>query len=150
ADEGGAAAGYNVAMANERIRVFILERHPAIRAGLRALLESSPEIVVVGEAGDSAGILTHIMATQPDIVLLDPDLPDDGGLPLLRELSAALPAASLLVHTDDGASAKMQAAFAAGVQGYLLKGQSSQKLVQTIRLLYASRVDLTANQDLPD
>lgn len=137
-------------MANERIRVFILESHPAIRAGLRALLESAPDIVVVGEAGDSAGTLTHINALQPDVVLLDPDLPDDGGLSLLRALSAAVPAASLLVHTDDGAPAKMQAAFAAGVKGYLLKGQSSQKLVQTIRLLCVSQADSTADQDMPD
>lgn len=137
-------------MANERIRVFILESHPAIRAGLRALLESSSDIVVVGEAGNAEGILTHIMDLQPDVVLLDPDLPADGGPPLLRELSAALPAASLLVHTDDGASAKMQAALAAGVKGYLLKGQSSRKLVQTIRLLCANRIDLTANEDSPD
>ena len=71
------------------IRVFLLDDHEVVRRGIRDVLESEPDIVVVGEAGTAAEALARVPAVEPDVAILDVRLPDDDGVSVCRELRSS-------------------------------------------------------------
>ena len=84
------------------IRVLIVDDHVIVRAGLRMLLESQPDLLVVGEAGTCADALTLTTREQPDIILLDLDLSGEMALASIPTLLAAAPQARILILTGAG------------------------------------------------
>jgi len=79
-----------VSMSDKTIRVMLVDDHAMVREGLRLLLRAAPDIAVVGEAGDGVAAIALAERVSPDIVVLDLDLPNGGGMSVLRELSKAL------------------------------------------------------------
>ena len=73
------------------MRVFLLDDHEVVRTGLRALLEASDDIEVVGEAGTVAEALARIPPTRPDVAMLDVRLPDGSGVEVCREIRSQQP-----------------------------------------------------------
>src|SRR5690349_21237814 len=73
---------------NKPIRILLADDHPIFRAGLRALLESQPDLEVVGEAGDGAEAIARARELRPDIILLDISMPEVDGLETLRRMQA--------------------------------------------------------------
>jgi two-component system response regulator DevR len=73
------------------ITVFLLDDHEVVRRGVRDLLESEPDIEVVGEAGTAASALARIPALRPDVAVLDVKLPDGDGVSVCREIRSRMP-----------------------------------------------------------
>lgn len=119
----------------EQIRVFLLDDHEIVRRGLRALLESEGDIVVVGEAGTVAGAAEAIIELAPDVAVLDARLPDGTGIEVCRQVRSANPDVRGLILTSYDDDEAMYAAILAGASGYVLKQIEGSSLLSGIRLV---------------
>jgi DNA-binding NarL/FixJ family response regulator len=120
------------------ISVFLLDDHEVVRLGVRQLLESEPDIEVVGEASTAAQALARIPALRPDVALLDVRLPDGDGVTVCREVRSMMeqpPACLMLTSFSDDEA--LFTAIMAGAAGYLLKQVSGLDLVGAVRRLAA-------------
>ena len=120
---------------NHPIRVFLLDDHEIVRRGLRALLESEGDIVVVGEAGLAAGAAEQIVALAPDVAVLDARLPDGSGVEVCRQVRSDAPDVKALILTSYDDDEAMHAAILAGSSGYVLKQIEGSSLLNGIRLV---------------
>jgi DNA-binding NarL/FixJ family response regulator len=119
-------------MDDSRIRVLIADDHPVFRFGLRALLSATPDLEVVGEATGGAEAVALAAALQPDVIVMDLNMPDLNGLEATRRILPTSPHIAILVVTmfdDDSVFAAMQA----GARGYLLKGAEPEATLRAIR-----------------
>lgn len=115
------------------IRVFVVDDHPVVRHGLLALLKYEPGMEVAGDAADGQSAIDSVLATQPDVVLLDLRLPGLNGVEVMQRCRQAGAAARFLVLTTYDSDEDIARALAAGAKGYLLKDVSSFELMQAIR-----------------
>jgi two-component system, NarL family, invasion response regulator UvrY len=120
------------------VRLFMVDDHPAVREGLRLLLEQQG-VVMCGEAGDAVTALAGIPGAAPNLVMVDLSLGKESGLPLVRTLAGLLPHVPLLVYSMHEDSFHVQQAFAAGASGYVTKREVSALLTLAIGELLAGR-----------
>src|SRR5665213_3531803 len=99
------------------VRVFIAEDHEVTRFGIKAVIESNPEFKLVGEAADGKLAYGEILASNPDVILMDIGLPSIDGIELSRKVKSAAPQIKILVFTSRESSDQILAAFAAGADG---------------------------------
>lgn len=114
------------------IRVLVVDDHTVLRKGLCSLLTPKYGIEVIGEAGDGVEAVEQARALQPDVILMDLEMPRKTGLDAILEIRRADPAARILVLTSFGEDAKVAAAVRAGALGFLLKDSSLDELVHAI------------------
>ena len=120
-------------MAQESLRVFLLDDHELLRRGVRGMLEAAPDIEVVGESGLAGEGTRRILALRPDVAVLDVQLPDGSGIDVCRDVRAKDPAIhALMLTTYDDAQARM-ASLIAGAAGFVLKEIRGQDLVSAVR-----------------
>lgn len=112
-------------------RLFLVDDHPIVREGLRAMVESAGH-EVAGEAGDATAALTGIVATSPEVVLMDLDLGRLSGLDLTAALRARGDPVRVLVFTMHSQPRRVAQALEAGVHGYLLKDAGRDLLLQAL------------------
>ncbi|MDP9379092.1 MAG: response regulator transcription factor [Chloroflexota bacterium] len=114
------------------IRVLIADDHPVFRFGLRALLAAEPATEVVGEATTGDEAIDLAAALQPDIVLMDLNMPGPNGIEATRRIAQQHPRIGILVVTmfDDDS---VFAALRAGARGYILKGSEGEETLRAIR-----------------
>lgn len=117
------------------IRILIADDHPVFLEGLRLLLDSTPDLEVVGAAVDGTALLAVAAKTSYDVVVLDLDMPGLDGAGTTRELLIARPDAKVLVLTMHDDEASVQRALRAGAQGYLLKGAAHGAIVRAIHAI---------------
>src|SRR5258708_10963288 len=103
------------------IRVFLLDDHELVRVGVRDLLETQPDIKVIGEAGTVASALARIPALRPDVAILDLRLPDGDGVTVCREIRSRMPEAACLILTSYEDDQGLFDAVMAGAAGFLLE-----------------------------
>ncbi|MCK5929798.1 MAG: response regulator transcription factor [Nocardioides sp.] len=115
------------------IKVFLLDDHEVVRQGLRALLESTGSIEVVGEAGTAAEAAARIPALHPDVAVLDARLPDGSGIEVCRTVRGVDPTIRALILTSYDDDEALFAAIMAGASGYVLKDVKGLDLVAAIR-----------------
>jgi len=115
------------------ISVLIVDDHPVVRQGLRALLEVQDGIEVAGDTGDGATALSLAAEHLPDVILLDLKLPGLDGIAVLGELKARGDAARVLVLTSATEPASASAAVRSGAAGVLYKDVDPDALVRAIR-----------------
>jgi DNA-binding NarL/FixJ family response regulator len=115
-----------------QVRVLIVDDHPLFRKGLRTLLSSMPQTAVIGEATSGREAVERALALEPDVVLLDLQMPDGGGLWAIRELAARRADIRILVVTlfDDDES--VFTALKAGARGYVLKDADEAEMMRAI------------------
>lgn len=113
------------------MRVLIVDDHPMVRAGLRSMLEPAG-VAVVGEAGTGEDALRAAAACEPEVVLLDLELPDLDGLAVLQRLRARVSDAAVLVITMHDDPALVRRAVEAGASGYVLKGVGRRELLAAL------------------
>ena len=116
-----------------RIGVFLVDDHEIVRRGVRDLLESQPDIVVVGEAGTAEAALADIPPLRPDVAVLDVRLPDGDGVSVCREIRSQVPQVGCLMLTSFGDDEALFDAIMAGAAGYVLKQIRGTDLIGAIR-----------------
>ena len=122
------------------IRILIADDHGLLRAGLRALLNAEPDLEVVGEAADGDEAMRLARTLQPDIVLMDINMPGSGGIETTRRLKVLQPDVLVLILTMHEDKGLLQEAIRAGAAGYIIKRAVESELVNAIHAV--SRGDL--------
>ncbi|MCY1021941.1 response regulator [Pyxidicoccus sp. MSG2] len=115
------------------IRIVLADDHALVRQGLRGLLDLTPDLRVVGEAGDGEEALLKVAELNPDVVLMDVRMPRMTGLEALRELRRTDASRRVVLLTTFDEDAAIIEALRAGVQGFLLKDVSLEELADAIR-----------------
>ena len=121
------------------LRIFLVDDHEVVRAGLRSLLEAESDLEVVGEAGTVAEALARIPPTRPDVAILDVRLPDGSGVEVCREIRSQVPETACLMLTSYADDEALFAAIMAGAAGYVLKQVGGTDLVEDIRRVAAGQ-----------
>ncbi len=116
-----------------KIRVALADDHRPVRAAIRELLRSEPDIDVVGEAGTRAGALALADRVSPDLFLLDLQLPDGSGITAIPELLHRRPGIRVIVLTMFEEPRLRSEAIEAGASRYLLKDSPPQELLDAVR-----------------
>jgi DNA-binding NarL/FixJ family response regulator len=114
-------------------RVLIVDDHPLFRDGLRALLNSLEQTMVVGEAASGEEAVALAAAAQPDIVLMDLHLPGLNGIEATRQILRASPHIGVIVVTMYEDDDSVFAAMRAGARGYVLKGADQAEIVRALQ-----------------
>ncbi len=125
--------GIDMARSGAVIRVVIVDDHEVLRAGTRQVLETSDDVVIVGEADDASAALAMVDNLAPDVMLIDVRLPDRDGIDVARQLTVTHPKVRVVVLTAYDDPDLMRAALEAGVTGYLLKTMPRDELVGAVR-----------------
>ncbi|WP_405809988.1 response regulator transcription factor [Streptomyces sp. NBC_00210] len=115
------------------IKVFLLDDHEVVRRGLHDLLDTEPDINVVGEAGTVDHALARGPALRPDVAILDVRLPDGDGITVCRELRSRMPELACLMLTSFDDDDALLDAIMAGAAGYVLKQIQGSDLVAAVR-----------------
>ncbi|MGH9092650.1 MAG: response regulator [Acidimicrobiales bacterium] len=115
------------------LRVFLLDDHEVVRAGLRSLLEIEDGVEVVGEAGTAADALARVPAVHPDVAVLDVRLPDGSGVEVCREIRSRHPEVACVMLTSYADDEALFAAIMAGAAGYVLKQVGGSDLVDKLQ-----------------
>jgi DNA-binding NarL/FixJ family response regulator len=113
-------------------RVLLADDHPMFRAGLRALLTSTPDMDVVGEASTGAEAITQARTLDPDIIVMDLHMPDLNGVEATRQILAIAPGTAVLVLSMFDDDDSVFAAMRAGARGYLLKDADAPEVLRAI------------------
>jgi DNA-binding NarL/FixJ family response regulator len=114
------------------IRVVIVDDHPIVRDGLRALFDSVADVEVAGEAADAEGALREVTVLRPDVLLLDIHMPGATGLEVLTRIRRASPETHVLLLTMDDDADTVLDAVRLGADGYLVKGASQAEIMRAV------------------
>jgi DNA-binding NarL/FixJ family response regulator len=115
------------------VRLLLVDDHALFRDGLIALLSYQDDFTVVGEAEDAESALDQARALEPDIVLMDIELPGEDGVSATQRLTMELPAVTVVMLTVRDDSQTLFEAIKAGAQGYLVKNVRSRELLEQLR-----------------
>jgi len=118
-------------------RILLVDDHPLFLDGVRAALAGAEDLEVVGEAHDVASGVRLAGELQPDVVLMDLNLPDASGIDATRQILAARPATRVLVMTMSSDDDAVVAALRAGARGFVVKGAGRADLLQSLRTVAA-------------
>lgn len=125
------------------IRVYLADDHAVVRKGLQALIDTEEGMEVVGVGTNGLDVVSQVPVLQPDVVLLDLEMPRMGGLEAIKQLKTQDPKLPILVLTSFSDEDKVFAAIKAGALGYLLKESSAEELLLAIRNVHAGRSSLS-------
>jgi DNA-binding NarL/FixJ family response regulator len=120
-----------------RIRLAVADDHPVVREGLVAMLQTEPDFEIVGEAGTGAEAVSLVADRDPDVLLLDLEMPGLDGVGVLRRLAETGARTRTIVFTVFDTDERIIAAVQAGAAGYLLKGVPRGEIFHAIRVVSA-------------
>jgi len=120
-------------MAAGTIKVLIVDDHPVVREGLAAMLARAPDIEVVGEARDGQEAIEQVGALQPDVVLMDLQMPRVDGVEAIKQIRVRQPRVQTIVLTTYGDDESIFRGLEAGARGYLLKDAPRDELFRAVR-----------------
>lgn len=121
------------------IRVFVADDHELVRCALRATLEEEDDIEVVGEAADTDSAIEGIVATLPDVAVLDMRMPGGGGVIVCKAVCERCPETRVLILTSFDQNDEVFGSLAAGATGYLLKDVRPSRIPEAIREVHDGR-----------
>jgi DNA-binding NarL/FixJ family response regulator len=130
-------------MAPDLPRVLIIDDHPVVRMGLRAVIEQSGRYAIVGEAGTPTEALRLVTREQPDFMLLDLMLGGRSGTDLVTQCVRTAPATRILVLSQHDETLYAERALAAGAHGYLMKGADLEGVVQALDTIMRGEIALS-------
>lgn len=120
--------------------ILLADDHAVLRAGLRLLLDAQPDLKVVGETGDGGETVALAAQLQPDLILLDVNMPALNGLEALPLLRKAAPQARVLILTMHDDESYLKQALRAGAAGYALKKAADRELIAAVRAVLRGEV----------
>lgn len=121
---------------DDGITILLVDDHALVRDGLREILQTQQDMLVVGEAGDHASAVTLATEKQPDIVLLDVEIPGGDVTTAVGQIRARSPGSRVIILSMHEGPQLVQTLLTAGIRGYLLKSIHWQELVVAIRAVY--------------
>ena len=127
------------------IRILVVDDHAILRDGIRSLLESQDDIIVVGEAGDGAEAIELADKLLPDIVLMDISMPKTNGLEATRIIKDRHPQLKVLILTQHDNREYIAPALGAGAAGYVLKRSGRREMLNAIRQVHEQGAFLSNN-----
>lgn len=127
------------------IRVLVVDDHAILRDGIRSLLESQEDVIVVGEADDGEDAIVLVGKTQPDIVLMDISMVRMNGLEATRLIKERFPKVKVLILTQHDSREYIAPALQAGAAGYVLKRSGRREMLNALRQVYEQGAYLTSN-----
>ena len=116
----------------EVIRILLVDDHPLVRGGLRALLASEPAISVVGEATDGGEAISWALELEPDVILMDLYMSEMNGIEATRQILRAQPRIGIIALTMLEDDDTVFAAMRAGARGYVLKGADEAEVLRAV------------------
>jgi DNA-binding NarL/FixJ family response regulator len=119
------------------IHIVVVDDHPVVREGLVALLEDEPDFEVLGSAGSAEDAIESIRELQPDVVMLDLELPGMDGVAAISGLLDASPATGIVIFSAYDTDERVFGAIRAGARGYLLKGATGAEIAGAVRVVSA-------------
>jgi DNA-binding NarL/FixJ family response regulator len=122
---------------DQKIRILIADDHYIVRMGLVALVNTEPDMEVVAEAADGAQAIELFAKHTPDLALIDARMPVKDGIEATVEIRRRFPTASILMLTAFDGDADIRKALEAGVQGYVLKSSTGDRLIPALRAVAA-------------
>lgn len=122
-----------------RITVLVVDDHPIVRDGLRAIISSEPDLEMVGDVGTGCEGVDAYFSLRPAVVVMDLMLPDIGGAEAIRRICQRASGAQIIVLTTAAGDEDIYRALEAGARGYLLKDMVRKELLQAIRVVAAGR-----------
>jgi DNA-binding NarL/FixJ family response regulator len=122
------------------IRVFLAEDQTLMRQGLKTILETEPDLRVVGEAADGKTAVKLVLQLRPDVILMDVQMPQLNGVEATAAICRSWPEARIIILTTFDRDDYVFQGVRAGAVGYLLKDLPAEKLVETIRRVQAGEV----------
>ncbi len=123
----------------DKIRVCIVDDHALIRRALRDKFAREPDIEVVGEAATAQSAVAMVVSVQPDVAVLDVQLPDGDGVTICREIRSAAPETACLMLTGYSGDEALVGAIMAGAAGYVTKENIADTLAKAVRDVAAGR-----------
>ena len=124
-------------MAEQQVRVMLVDDHEVVRMGIRMLLERRPGFVVVAEAGSVQEAVSQARQSQPDVIVMDIRLPDGNGVEATREIRDERPETRVIMLTSYADDEAIYGSIMAGASGYLLKQTRGQNLAEAIERVAA-------------
>lgn len=115
------------------ITVFLLDDHEVVRRGVAEMLDSEPDIRVIGEASNVSQALARIPALRPDVAVLDVQLPDGDGVEVCRQIREKVPGTACLMLTSYSDDDALVNAIMAGAAGFMLKQVRGNELIKAVR-----------------
>lgn len=126
------------------VRVVIADDHPVYREGLAGLIDTEEGLAVVGRASNGHEAIALVDSLEPDLLVLDLDMPELDGISALREISARTPGTAVLVLTMYGDDDAVFEAIKAGARGYLVKSADPDNVLRAVRTVADGGVMLSA------
>lgn len=121
------------------IRILSVEDHPVFRQGLATILETEPDMVLVGQAANSSEAMSEFRHHRPDITLMDLQLPGTNGTDTLIAIRSEFPEARVVMLSTSDSDGEIQRALRSGAAGYVLKSMPQAQLLAEIRLVHAGK-----------
>ncbi len=125
-----------------KIRLLIADDHAIVRTGIRLLLDSQPDMEVVGEAQDGRESLAQAQKLKPDVILMDIAMPDMGGVEATRAIKETCPQAQILALTMHEDARYFFRMLQVGASGYVVKGADPSELLSAIRAVFQNKAYL--------
>ena len=122
-----------------------MDDHAILRDGLRLRLQREPNLLVVDEAGRATEAYDRIEATQPDVVIMDLDLPEIDGLAATREIARRWPKMKVLILTGRSEPIEIETLLKSGAAGFVRKEDASNELVRAIEVVSSGKIYLSAD-----
>jgi NarL family two-component system response regulator LiaR len=120
----------------EKIKILLIDDHPVVRKGIRAIIETDEAFEIIGEGNNGKEAVQKYEQLSPDVVLMDLVMPEMDGIEAIRQIRAKNPNARILVLTSFSTDDKVFTAIQAGASGYLLKDSDPDDLLRSINQVY--------------
>ena len=120
-------------MTGARSKIFIVDDHPLVREWLINLIDQTPDLMVCGEAANADTALSMLATSNPDLAIVDLSLGGGSGIDLIRSLRAAFPKLAIIVLSMHEERVYAERCIRAGAKGYIMKRESTKKIVEAIR-----------------
>ena len=125
------------ASSSDQVRIVLADDHRMFREGLRRLLDAEPDLVVIGEAGNAEEAVALTLGQEPDILLLDVAMPDDCGISVIEQITAASKATRVILVTGAIDDSELLRALHLGARGFVLKESGATQLLESIRAVHS-------------